>query len=198
MADWSQLAFIAHSYGGVITADLAVNFETYGIPPIQAALLCSPGTGPLTGGRLKTYADLPEDFHLLVMVSEDDFVVGDEFGLKVYQTAERVKQRNFIRQFASKRKGVGVSAGHNECYGVDLAFDSGMRNFTAKRALRITKVDAVDYHGYWKLGDALLDCARQGVHCEYAFGNTAEQRSLGEWSDGQTIRELEVVVPETE
>ncbi len=195
-ADWSQLAFIAHSYGGVITSDLAVNYEKYGIPPMVAALLCSPGTGPLSGGRLKTYAEMPSDLKLLIMVSEDDFVVGDEFGLKVFQTAEGVEQRNFIRQYASKRKNQGISSGHNECYSVDEAFDSGVRNFTAKRALRISKLDALDYRGYWKLGDALLNCARSGADCEIAFGDTPAQKSLGEWSDGQALRTLEVLLPQ--
>ncbi len=197
-ADWTQLAFMAHSYGGVITADLAVNFKNYNIPQPKAALLCSPGTGPLSGGRLKTYAEMPSDIKLLIMGSQEDPVVGDEFGIKVYKTATGVSQRNLLRQFADRRTGEGLSAGHNESYSVDTAFDSGMRNFTTKRALRISKVNPIDYYGYWKLGDALLDCSRHGTHCEFAFGDTPQQRALGTWSDGQPVRELEVVVPAVE
>jgi len=52
----------------------------------------------------------------------------------------------------------GIRAGHNETYCVDEFFDTGVRNYTAKKALRITQTNAVDYYGYWKLFDALIAC----------------------------------------
>lgn len=192
---WDQLAFVAHSYGGVICADLAVNFAAYKIPKPLAGFLCSPGTGPLNGGRLKTYAEIPEDFQLLVIVSEQDPIVGDEFGLKVFNTATKVKRRNFIRQHSDTYGWPAITAGHNEPYALEEQFDTGVRNYSANKALRVAKVNPIDYSGYWKLADALLDCSRSGNHCQYAFGNTPEQRSLGLWSDGKPVRELEVILP---
>ena len=194
--DWEKMAFIGHSYGGVIASDLAVNFESYEIPKALAAFLCSPGTGPLNGGRLSSYEEMPADLQLLMIVSENDPIVGDEFAKRVFETAVNVEQRNLLRQFPDRQGSERITAGHNETYSVDTLFDSGLRNYSSKKALRISKVDPVDYFGYWKLGDALLDCSRYGRHCEYAFGNTPEQRSLGLWSDGSPVRELEVTLPE--
>ena len=49
---------------------------------------------------------------------------------------------------------------------------------------------------FGKLMDALMDCVREGENCNIAFGDTPEQRSLGRWSDGTAVREMEVFEPE--
>lgn len=192
----AQFAFVGHSYGGTITADLAINFEKFEIPKPQVLFLCSPGTGPLSMGRLESYKDMPADVQMLIMTSEDDHVVGDEFGLKVFNESTQVCNRNFIRQFRDKHGEPRISAYHNESYCLDEKYDSGHRPSTVSRAFRWSKLNAVDYFGYWKLFDAMLECSRNDRLCNYAFGNTPEQRSLGNWSDGQAIKELEVMVPE--
>ena len=190
-----HLSYVGHSYGGVIAANIGVHALRYGLPDTDALLLCSPGTGPFKGGLLKSYEAMPEDINLLIMVSDKDRVVGDRIGKRIFKTAKQVKNRNLLRQFAEKREGTKITAGHNECYALDKTFDSGLRNISTKRALRIGKTDALDYYGYWKLFDALLAFTRHGKHQEVAFGDTSPQRSLGNWSDGQALRELEVMLP---
>ena len=119
-------------------------------------MLVSPGSGPFKGGVLDSYKAIPSDVKMLVMVSDNDRTVGDKLGIRIYETATNVEQRNFIRQFHDSSISPAQYAGHNESYAVDLDFDNGIRNFTAKRALRIGRVDNVDYFGYWKLFDACL------------------------------------------
>ncbi|MEM9824379.1 MAG: alpha/beta hydrolase, partial [Bacteroidota bacterium] len=195
-ANDSPLAIVGHSYGGVISANLAVNFEKHGIPQPEAVMLCSPGSGPFKGGVLDSYAAMPANVNLLVMVSENDRIVGDKLGKRVYETAENVSNRNLVRQFADKHGSPSIKAGHNESYSLNRQFDSGNRNMTAKRAKRKTALNAVDYFGYWKLFDALLDCSRNTTHCEIAFGDTPEQRYMGLWSDGTPVKQLEIQVPD--
>lgn len=192
----SPLAMVGHSYGGTITADLAVNFEKYNIPQPEAVMLVSPGTSVLKGGRLETYEDMPADTKLLITLSQHDHVVGDEFGELVFYTAVHTKDRNLIRQYTDNHGKPRVSAGHNESYSIDEDFDNGVRNVTAKRAIGVNKVNVLDYNGYWKWFDALLDYTRRGENKVYAFGNTPEQLSLGEWSDGTPIGRLIIEVPE--
>ncbi|MFK8103790.1 MAG: hypothetical protein AB8G15_14745 [Saprospiraceae bacterium] len=191
-----QLSIIGHSYGGVVSGYLGVHYEDLGIPQPKAIMMVSPGSGPFRGGRLDSYEGLDEDLKLLIMVSDNDHIVGDSFGELVFASAKQVKQRNFIRQYADDHGKPKVSAGHNESYSLYTNFDSGLHNITAKRAKRKSKLDAVDYYGYWKLFDGLLNCTRSGSDCEFAFGNTPEQISLGNWSDGQAVRPLEVILPE--
>jgi alpha-beta hydrolase superfamily lysophospholipase len=191
----SKLAFVGHSYGGVILAGLAINFEKHKIPPPKVLLLCSPGTGALRGGRLDSYAAMPEDVSLLIVVSQNDRVTGDEFGIKVFDEATHAAKRNLLRQYADSYGTPPLKAHHNQAYSVDKDFDTGTRNFTSNRALRISTVDAMDYFGYWKLCDALLECTRNGGHCDVAFGGTEKQTSLGMWSDGTPVKPLEVTLP---
>ncbi len=187
-----DLCMVGHSYGGTIAADLSVNWESYQIPEPKGVFLCAPGTGPFKAGKLASYEAMPKALNLLIFLNEKDYVVGDELGLKIFETAIHTPNRNLLMQYTDSENNIG--AGHNETYCVDLNFDSGVRNYTAKRALRISKTNAVDYYGYWKLFDALLACTRKGKDCDTAFGNTIKQRSLG-LLQGNKLLELEVKVP---
>lgn len=189
-----NLCIVGHSYGGILGAEITVNWEKYAIPKPKGIFLCAPGTGPFKAGKLDNYSEMPEDIKLLVMVNQKDYIVGDEMGVKIFETATNTINRNLIKQYPDAEN--GISAGHNETYCIDEAFDSGHHNYTAKKALRITQTNAVDYHGYWKLFDGLIDCSRAGRNCEYAFGNTIQQRSLGSTAEG-TIKELEVITLKT-
>ena len=191
----SNFALVGHSYGGVVSADLAVNFEKHNIPKPVAVMLCSPGTGPLRGGILKSYKEMPSDIKLIVIVSKNDRTVGDKFGIKVFETATEVVNRNFIRQYPDGSIYPSQNAGHNESYAINKAYDNGKRNFTSRRALRIGRTNNMDYYGYWKIFDAILECSRSGNYCSYAFGNTPEQRFMGLRNDGKPVKELEVTLP---
>lgn len=56
-----------------------------------------------------------------------------------------------------------------------------------------TAPDALDFYGYWKLFDGLLDAAFWGRNREYALGSTPRQRHMGVWSDGRPVRELVIL-----
>jgi hypothetical protein len=186
---------IGHSFGGAIIADLSVNWQAYDLPHPDGMLLATPGTGPFRRFPLDDYAGMPTDAKLLVIVAKGDRTVGDGFGKLVFSTSVKTPSRNLVRQYADQNGKLKLSQGHNECYALDTAFDSGSHGYSFLRAKR-AKLDALDLNVYWKLGDALLDCVRQGENCQVAFGNTSEQRSVGYWPDGTPIRPLEVIVPE--
>ncbi len=192
-----QVAYFAHSYGGVIAANLGVNWQNLGIPKPSSMLLCEAGSGPLKGARLGGYGDLPADLHLIVVVGEDDYVVGDEFGRLVFRTAVNTPQRNLVIQRRCTDGQRWVSSSHAEPYSYDLDFDTGVRNITSRRVLYTSRLNEVDFNCYWKFGDALLDCTRgNGCNLDVAFGNTDSQRYLGRWPNGETMRELEIILPE--
>jgi hypothetical protein len=50
-------------------------------------------------------------------------------------------------------------------------------------------LDAFDWYGIWKWADALIACSIDGIWCDYALGNTPEQRFMGLWSDGVPVAE---------
>ena len=191
-----KVVYFGHSYGGVINTNLGVNWKKYGIPKPAAMLLAEPGSGPFKGARLTDYSGLPEDLNLLVVVGEDDYVVGAEFGALVFNTAVNTPNRNFVIQRRDTTSQRGVWASHSEPYCYDLDFDTGVRNYTALRVLNSSRVDSVDFYCYWKLGDALIDLTRNGRNGHVAFGNTFMQRYMGSHPDGRPIRPLDVILPD--
>ncbi len=189
------LVFAGHSYGGIIGAKLGVQFEKFDIPRPKGLLLCAPGTGPLTGGRLRSYQKMPSDTKLLIVVSKNDEVVGEKMAKRIFRTATSTPDRNLLYLYKDQRGQPSIKADHDQSYALDMEFDSGIRNFTAKRALRRAKLDVVDYGVYWKLLDAMVDCIRDGENCEIALGGGYLQTGVGKWSDGATIQPLRVVLP---
>ena len=192
-ADTSRFALIGHSYGGAVAADLAVNFQSYQVPKASAVMLCAPGTGKFKGGRLEDYSNMPADTKLLIVVNEDDWVVGDELAVKIFEETRHLEYRNLLRQHADDYGSPPIEAHHNQTYALDTLFDSGVRNYTARKAMRIGRADAVDFYCYWKLADALLAFSRTGQWETFAFGGTEQQLFMGKWSDGTPIRPLEFV-----
>ncbi|MCB0706299.1 MAG: hypothetical protein KDC34_13365 [Saprospiraceae bacterium] len=192
---WEDFAMVGHSYGGVIISDLLINSESYGIPAPDAAMICSSGTSWLKGGRLENYGDMPADVNLVIFVSENDGVVGEDFSRKVFDEAVNTPSRIMLIQSADSHGDQAILDGHNQPYALDEAFDSGVRNYTAKKALRIASIDPVDYNGYWKVFDTLVSCTRSGEFCHEAFCACPDQIELGNWSDGTPIKELEAILP---
>lgn len=190
-----HVAYIGHSYGGVIAANLGVNWQQLGIPKPASMLLAEPGSGPLKGARLARYDRLPADLQLVVVVGEDDYVVGHEFGALVFATAVNTPMRNLVLQRRDSNGQRHISASHNEPYSYDLDFDTGVRNYTARRVLMTSRLNEVDFNCYWKFADAIMDGSRTGRNLEYAFGNTAAQRHLGYWPDGTPMGRLEIYLP---
>lgn len=190
-----NLVFVGHSYGGIIAAKLGVQFDKFDIPQPKGLLLCAPGTGPLTGGRLRSYKHMPSDTKIVIVVSKDDEVVGEKMAKRIFRTAAQTPDRNLLYLYKDLHGQPAMKASHNQSYSLDMEFDNGVRNFTAKRALRIAKVDVVDYGVYWKLLDAMVDCIRAGQHCEIALGGGYLQTGVGKWSDGTSMQALRAVLP---
>ncbi|MEN0004801.1 MAG: alpha/beta hydrolase [Bacteroidota bacterium] len=189
------LIMVGHSYGGTITAQLAVEFEKYAIPQPKGIFLCAPGTGPLLGGRLESYEAMPADTKMLIMVSHNDHIVGDEFAKLVFETAKNTPERNLLRHYTDDHGEPAIETYHNGPYALDYSLDMGLYNLTTWRAKKVSKLDAADWYGYWKLLDGLMNCTWAGTDCAYAFGDTPQQKNLGQWSDGTPVRPLKVTLP---
>ena len=192
---WDRLSAVGHSYGGVIAAGLAMRYEALGIPRPLSIMTVSAGTAWMKGGRFENYRAMPTDTKLVLVVSNDDKTTGDEFSQLVFETAIHSPQRVLLRQYADRSDKPAITAGHNQAYCVDRAFDSGVRNFTAIKALQISETNAVDYHVYWRLFDQLLRCTRQASAGDLLFTRNPDLSYAGSWSDGTPIRALDVVLP---
>jgi len=108
-----------------------------------------------------------------VVAGSDDQLAGDEDGKVIFYGASQIPLED--KDFVWVRSD-----------------DHGDPPLVADHAAPTTLggADALDYYGFWKLLDGLLEAAFYGRDRVYALGNTAEQRYMGRWSDGTPVNEL--------
>ena len=191
-----HFAVIGHSYGGSLAANITVRAQDHGLPKV-AALMVNQGWYGSDIGLPEGYGDMPRDTKLLIVVGARDIIVGPHFGKRLMkQTQITAPFKNLVTHRSDKYNLFApIASGHDEPLSLHRDFDN--RTFTALIgiALPLTRTNAVDYFCYWKLSEALLNCAFEDRNCNYAFGNRPEQRFMGTWADGRPVRELKVKVP---
>ena len=166
--DLSRVGVIGFSFGGTPAVLYAANAEAEGLPVPSAVFLTAPCTDcvevpeePLT---------FPAGMKALVMAYENDYL-GLDLPRQAFELMASLPEedRDFILMQTDGHGLPALFAGHPTTYG---------------------GIDAADRYGLWKLSDALFSCAFTGENCEYALGNTPEQRFMGLWSDGVPVTEL--------
>ena len=185
-----SIVYIGHSYGGTIAANLLASSQKLNLPAPYGALLAAPGTGRFRGARLESYDSIAPNTQIAIVTHANDIIVGDELARLIGSTVGDDTSVLYVTQKARTHDTLQLRAGHNECYAVDLAFDTGLRNYTTRKGLRVGKIDANDRDLYWPLTSALLEgyAARRTV----AWPLTEEGLDYGTWPDGTTRAALEV------
>ncbi len=174
--DLERFAIVGHSLGGGITAEMATLAAHEGLPFPQAVMPVQPFVRGDT--MMKDFQAIPAETLLLVVVGENDTIVGNSSGALIFSTATQVPldRKDFIIQRTDRYGEPPLVADH--IAPVCIPGDSS--------------VDAMDFYSTWKLFDALTDYAFYGINGEYCLGDTPQQRFMGYWSDGTPVRELTV------
>ncbi|HXC06981.1 MAG TPA: T9SS type A sorting domain-containing protein [Bacteroidia bacterium] len=195
---WTQpeldkVFYMGHSYGGLITANLATNYSSYHIPKPKAILMACPGYGTYPGGQLLSYSAMDSSIYVLDIFEKDDNVVDSTFALQVFNqtTAVPYAHKNLVIHFADSLGIPPVTSTHGESSCIDSTMDNGDRGIVMTQAT-YAYTDVTDFYCYWKLFDALEDCALTGNGCTTAFGDTHAQRNMGLWSNGTPVTLLDV------
>ncbi len=150
------ITYIGHSYGGTLSAYMLAREDLLGLPRGAAALLAAPGTSRFHGSRLESYADIAPDVEVIAITHAGDWVTKTEFVELLAQTVQPTADFTWYHQSATAFDRDTLSEHHNECYGVDRHFDSGYRNYSTRKALRVGTIDALDTLLYWPLARRLL------------------------------------------
>ena len=173
--DLDKFAIVGHSLGGGITANMAALAEQEGLPIPKAIMPVQPY---LSYSSDADFNNIPEETLMLVIVGEDDTVVGNDSGKQIFYGASQIdlENKDFVIQVTDNYGYPGLIADHHApvCEYENSWFS----------------IDAMDYFSTWKLFDALTDFAFYGINEEYCFGNTPEQRFMGLWSDNTPVNEL--------
>ena len=159
---WSELDLVGHSYGGVISMNLAENQEEYKIPPVKNIMICNAGSGPFKAGVLDNYDKV--EANLIMLTSQYDTTVGSKFTKRVERLTTKKLNKIYLHQRSFTENDFKLTAHHNEPYALDIDFDSEVRNFTVKKAFRVARTNEIDIGGYWKLFDELMVNGEGFIH----------------------------------
>lgn len=183
-----QFALVGHSLGGTICANLAAAHDAYKLPEPSVLMCVEPGDtradrglGALLPSLAEDHAALPRGLLMLVLVGEDDNIVGRGMAKRIFNAALQVpdEDKDFITLRTDRHGSPPLVADH--FIPVSPVLEGGL-----------VGADALDYFGLWKLFDGLTDAAFHNRNRAYALGDTPEQRYMGKWSDGTPVKELVV------
>jgi dienelactone hydrolase len=191
-----HFAVLGHSYGGALAANITVHAPANGLPKVQA-LMVNQGWYGSDIGLPEGYGAMPADTKLLLLVGSKDIVVGSHFAGRLWRDAKiQPPFKNLVTHHADPYNLFApINSGHDEPLSLQEAYNNNTLTTLIAIALPLTRTNAVDYYCYWKLSEALLNCAFENQNCGAAFGNTPEQRFMGTWGDGRPVRELQVKTP---
>ncbi|MCA1601951.1 MAG: alpha/beta hydrolase fold domain-containing protein [Acidobacteria bacterium] len=191
-ADRTKFALVGHSLGGVISANIAARAARGGLPEPRALMVVQPGdsnTSGFIGRRLpgirEDYGSIPRDILLLVVVGDEDRLVGTQAARQIFQSVSHIPARNkeFVMFRSSHQRSPPLVADHFSPLAPSPPDQSRQRfRLFRRRSGGFAKgeTDALDLNGYWKLFDALTDAAFYGKNREYA--QVLQSRSL--WETG--------------
>ncbi len=200
--DPRRLAVFGHGCGATLAANLAVLATPYGLPQPRALLLANPslGAGSANAGLpLARHDTIPLGTVLAVVVGEDDRKAEWETARDLYYRASSLRSDDkvFITLRTDNRGKPGLMADHQAlCSPIRR---EGERDIDRRRyeyvqlhpdrffarILRGADRDALEYYGYWKIADGLLDAAfGDGKARIAALGEGEYLRSIGQHSDG--------------
>ena len=169
--DLERVALVGHSAGGVQVANYAVLAASEKLPAPKAAMIVEPGQGKDGGIKLIPMEDcgkFPALLKLIVMVGDADGLVGDGCARTIWRDTKHVSERAFVTLQSDAHGMPPLKADH-------LSPISWSRAAT----------DALDWLGYWRTFDALMDAA--------FFGKPfAVDASMGAWSDAVPVAPMKV------
>jgi pimeloyl-ACP methyl ester carboxylesterase len=203
--DLNRVAVVGHSMGGLLAANISALANESGLPRVKAMMAVEPGiTDAPVSFPLADLLKISSDTLLLAVVGDQDGLVGDRDAKRIYLESRKVSAANkdFITLVTDERGTPALRASHRAPTAPDASYDTNenterLREVLSQRSGRrrapeSPATNALDFYGTWKLFDGLCDAAFYGKNREYALGNTPQQRFMGKWSDGVSVKELQV------
>jgi pimeloyl-ACP methyl ester carboxylesterase len=186
--DPARFALIGHSAGANLAAQIAAVAADpdSDIPPPQVVIAMMPGE--VIPMREPALSRIPATTLLVVVVGDEDLVVGDLRGRQIFTEATAIPpaRKRFIL-FRSDRHGFPpLIAEHTAPTGFHPRMDNGEGVFRSLQ-LSLSEVNAFDRAGFWRMADLTLEAAFNGKTLEDVTRNLDQFRHLGFWSDGRKV-----------
>jgi hypothetical protein len=188
-----KLGFVGHSMGAIMSANIAQNAERHNLPAPLCLFLAEPTFEPILG----RYDQIPRDTLMVIVVGSE--VKRDRTAQRILAGSTRIApfNKNYVALASDLHGNPPLISDHFAPCAMDTRKQSPGESARSEWHGRTR--DTLDYYGYWKICDGLFDAAFRGMNREYAFGNTAEVRFMGHWSDGRAVEPATVLsLPDSE
>jgi pimeloyl-ACP methyl ester carboxylesterase len=186
--DPGRFALIGHSAGANLAAQVAaVASDAHSeIPLPQSLIAVMPGE--IVPMREPSLSRIPSTTLMIVVVGEEDLVVGDLRGRQIFAEATAVpRSRKRFILFRSDRHGFPpLIADHTAPTGAHPRLDNGEGIFRSLQ-LSFSDVNALDRAGFWRMTDLTLEASFSGKTLDDATRDQEQFRHLGYWSDGRKV-----------
>lgn len=166
------MILVSHSWGGPIAANIANRWSRERLPRPRALLLAEPFGRSLD----PSLSGIPATTTIDCVVGDADTTVGRTGCDAIWERIQQSSNHDYIWMFGDSHGTPGLVADHR----------APTSNTTRSR------LDALDWYGFWKLADALRDCTINATHCDQATGATTAESYMGDWSDGVPVHPLSI------
>ncbi|MCW5890473.1 MAG: alpha/beta hydrolase fold domain-containing protein [bacterium] len=163
--DLAKFALVGHSYGGLVSVNIANRWASISLPQPKALMPVQPWYDNMDA----SLGGIPSTVLMNCVVGADDLLAGAQGCDLIWARTGHVPaaNRDFVTMRTDAHGPVALQANHVAPTGNVL--------------------DALDWYALWQTFDGLTDCAFYGTHCEYGLEDTPEHRGMGFWSDGVPV-----------
>ncbi len=185
--DLDRVAFIGHSAGGNLAAQLAAVSEQLELPTPKAVVAVFPGEVlPSTEPNLAT---IPAETRLLVAASEEDAVVGDTRARQIFLEATLVPldQKEFLLVRSDRKAVPPLVADHTAPTARLSWLDTGEGPFRALQ-MDLADIDRIDTAVLWPAADLTLEAGFEEKGLDDLIRQSPTLSYLGQHDDGTPIR----------
>ncbi len=186
--DPGRFALIGHSAGGNLAAQIAaVAADPHSELPVpQALVIAMPGE--IAPSRLPALSAISASTLMIVMVGEEDVVVGDLRARQIFTqaTAVPLSRKRYIFFRSDRHGNPPLIAEHTAPSGMHPRLDNGEGLFRSFQ-MSLGDVNALDRAGFWRMADLVMEIARAGKTLDEAIRDEEQFRHLGFWSDGRKV-----------
>jgi acetyl esterase/lipase len=211
VVDPDRVVYFGYSMGAAISINLAIRPAHYGLPAPRAMMLAAPGDahhvahGPESKSIIGPIAQLPSTLPVAVLTGEADTNIGLPTARLVFSQMCGIQpDRRVLMILPSDEHGTGqVNAAHGSPGAPDSRYDFELQRKTFPNQITGRKgfeespsMNQLDFFGYWKVLDALIDDAAPRKLPSVVFGGGApEQLFLGAWPDGTLFKKIRLENP---
>jgi pimeloyl-ACP methyl ester carboxylesterase len=186
--DPTRFALIGHSAGGNLAAQIAaVAADPHSDLPVpQALVIAMPGE--IAPTRLPALSSIAASTLMIVMVGEEDVVVGDLRARQIFSQATAIppSRKRYILFRSDRHGNPPLIAEHTAPSGMHSRLDNGEGLFRAFQ-MSLGDVNAMDRAGFWRMADFVMEISRTGKTLDEAIRDEEQFRHLGFWSDGRKV-----------